>query len=64
VAKKVFKGWCLPENKNSVAAFSNSSGLNSKLIVEVYRRKGYKADYHPDSWPPRRVIVTVEIVED
>lgn len=61
MAKRVFKGWCIPEYVKKVAFWSD--GWDGELKTNIYKDKGRAADYHPDSWPPKRVTVTVEVEE-
>ena len=57
MAKKVFKGW-LPKNYN----LKYSDLLQFFYDIDFDRNK--KRDWMDGQWPPRRVIVTVEIEDE
>ena len=57
--KYVLKGWCLPEVADRPVYFVEV--WSGKLMGSVFKSKGYKKDYHPDNWPPKRVTITVKV---
>jgi len=60
--KKVIKGWMLRQ-EDLHEAFHWGYGDNPTLQTYMYRHKGKKNAYLRRNWPPRRVVVTIEVEE-
>ena len=54
--KKVFEGWFEKTGKNPL--FVNIFG--DIRLGHIRTKRGFKKDWHEDSWPPQKIRITVE----
>ena len=62
--KKVFTGW-IGQNDSVKDLLAWDKGTVAKTLDAtatpyLFKRKGFKAEWSPEEWPPKKVRVTVE----